>query len=468
MINAISIKLQQFFFLLEAKLNFHDHKFFFFIILGFGIILRIFSFEENGLWIDEIWSMHASKSTRTISEIIALCIADTHPPLFDILLNGVLKLTRDYEYTGRYLGLFFGVIGIAITHYYAFKISKSRRISLIAMALVSFNYFHIIYSFEGRFYSLVYIFSLVSVAELYLFMVNQKLKHLLIYVITNVLFVYTHYYGGILLTALSLIVLILLILKEISIKTFIQFATGCVLIFISFLPWLPYMLDKEGIVSWMNPPKPIEFLIYFALYTGKNPIETAVLFLPLLFTFKLYKTDRKLALLLVGSIVLGFLIPFIVSHAFTPLLHVRYTIIYLPSVLILATLFWDRLEIISENLKKWFAAFVFLSMMTSLLVFSPETKVGYKDDWKGASLLLYQFDAKNIYTEHNLYLNYYLDYHGDKSAGDLKDFSNSDAQEFWILSTPYDTERMFEGDNKHIIQENPLLRGFVLYKVQQK
>jgi len=468
MITTISSNLKLFFSLLESKLNLYNYKLFIVAVLGFGIILRIFCFTENGLWIDEIWSMYASNSNRTISEIIALCIADTHPPLFDILLHGILHLTNDYEFTGRFVGLFFGVIGIALTHFYTFKITKSRRLSLITMALVSFNYFHIIYSFEGRFYSLVYILSLVSIAELYLFMVHHKLKHLVIFIITNIAFVYTHYYGGILLTALSLIVLILLLLREVSTKIFIQYALGCIIVFISFLPWLPYMLGKEGMVSWMQPPKPIEFLIYFALYTGKNPIETAILFLPLFFTFKLYKTDRKLAFLLVGSILLGFIIPFIVSHLFTPLLHVRYTIMYLPSILILAALFWDRLEIITENLKRWLAVIVFLSMMTSLLVFSPETKVGYKDDWKGASLILNRADAQDIFTEHNLYLNYYLDYHGDKIAGDSDAFLNSTTSDMWILRSPYDTENMFDKADLQIIQEHHLSNNFVLYQVLRK
>jgi uncharacterized membrane protein len=468
MITAITNQLKQIFDFIETKLNLYNHKFYFFMILGFGIILRIFCFTENGLWIDEIWSMHASNSQRNISEIIAMCIADTHPPLFDILLHGVLKLTNDYEFTGRYLGLFFGVIGIALTHFYTFKITHSRRLSLITMALVSFNYFHIIYSFEGRFYSLVYILSLISIAELYLFLTHQKLKHLIIFIITNVLLVYTHYYGGILLTALSIVVFALLLFKEITFKLFIKYVLACAVIFLSFLPWLPYMLGKEGTVSWMQVPNPIEFIVYFALYTGKNPIETAILLFPLIFTFKLYRTNKKLAFLLVGSIVLGFLIPFIVSHLFTPLLHVRYTIIYLPSVLILAALFWDRLEIISINLKKWIAGIVFLSMMVSLLVFSVETKEGYKDGWKGASLVLNRSNATNIFTEHNLYLNYYLDYHGEKNAGDFDDFLKSEYDDLWLLKTPYDTKNMFEVFDLNVIQEHHLSNNFILYQVTRK
>lgn len=465
MLTRVSRDLQLLFSWIEEKLNLYNHKFYFFLILGFGIILRGFSLTENGLWIDEIWSMDASKSQRSIAEIIDLCIADTHPPVFDILLHLVLNVSNDYEFTGRYVSLFFGIIGVILTHYYAFKITLSRKLSLFAMALVAFNYFHITYSFEGRFYSLVYLLSLISLAELYLFLKHKNLKHLIIFLITNILFVYTHYYGAILLTSLSLIVLVLWISREISNKMFIQYIVCCFLILISFLPWLPHMLGKEGIASWMQVPKPTEFFVYYALYTGKNPIESLILFTPLLLTFKLYKTDKKLAYLLVGSILLSFIIPFTVSHVFTPMLHVRYTIIYLPSIIILAAIFWYRLEILSINFKKWLAAFVFLSMMTSLLMFSRETKAGFKDGWKNASIILNRTDATNIFTEHNLYLNYYLDYHGEKYAGDFNDFLKTEARDFWLLSTPYDSKRMFEEVDLQIIQEHHLPNNFILYQV---
>lgn len=463
-----SNKPHSFFSRFEDTLKLNNHKFFFFIILVFGIILRIFCLEENGLWIDEIWSMHYSHSSKTIAEIIAACKADTHPPFFDILLHVVLSFTNDYEFTGRYVGLFFGIIGIILTQYYVFKITQSRRISLIAMALVSLNYFHIIYSFEGRFYSLVYVLSLISIAEIILFLSYKKLKHLIIFAISNIVFVYTHYYGGILLTALSLVVGFLWIIKEISIKTFAKYLAACVVIFVSFLPWLPNMLGKEVVETWIKAPNPLEFFGYFALYSGRNPIETAIHFLPLIFIHKVYKFDKKIALLLAGSILLGFLIPFTISHLFTPMLHARYTIIYLPSIIILAAIFWVKLEIISDNLKRWIAALVFLSMMIVLLVLSTATKTGHKDGWREASLILNRTEAKDIFTEHDLYLNYYLNYHGNKTSGNFDGFKKSEANEMWLLSTPYDSNKMLEEMDFQVIQEHHLSNRFVLYQAFRK
>lgn len=452
---------------LENRLQLNDHRLFFFLILLFGLILRVFSIEDNGLWVDEVWSMWASHSSRTIPEIIQLCIDDTHPPLFDILLHGALLITNDYEFTARYLSLIFGMLGLLLTYYYAHKLSDSKRIALISMALASFNYFHIIYSMEGRFYSLVYILSILSLGHLFLFVKHRRIKHLVIFVIVNILFVYTHYYGAIYLIVLSLLMLGLLLIKQINLKAFVFYTLGCVVVLISFLPWLPYMLSKEGVASWIPLPKLSDFFLYIGLYTGKNPIESAILFIPIVFAFTVYQKRKSLIILLVGSVLLGFLVPFLVSVISTPMLHVRYTIFYFPAMFILAAIFWDRLKWIPETTKKWLAAIVFLSMMASVMIFSVETKPGYKDGWKEASLILNRVDADRIYTEHLIYLNYYLDYHGAKSAGDLEDYARSEPNEFWWLSTIYDSKNLIEADQLEVVQEHPLPNGFILYKVRR-
>lgn len=289
------------------------HKILFCCILLIGTFLRLFTLELNSLWLDEIWSMNASSSTKTAWEIIEICKGDTHPPLFDIILNWALKIFNDAEFTGRYLAFFLGIIGMLATYLYANKISSNKKIALIAFGIVSLNYFHVIYSFEGRFYTLIYLLSLGCLAELYLFIKNNKIKSLVAFFIYAISILYTHYYGAILLLSLGIAIVILWLLKNISTKVFLKFLLTSILIVIAFTPWVPFVFAKSGTTSWMSTPKLIEFYKYYETYTGNNWAELIVLFLPLLLFFIKHKNHRQLSILLYACILLGFLIPYTAS-----------------------------------------------------------------------------------------------------------------------------------------------------------
>ena len=305
-----------------------QQKVVFLIVLLIGLVLRLFSIESNGLWLDEIWSMLALDPNQSWQEVIRNALNDTHPPLFDLLLFGSLKLTNNAEFTARYLALSIGLLGMVLSYYYGKKISGESKIGLLLMAVCSLNFFHIYYSIEGRFYSLLFLLSLMSIAEFYLYFRDGKKINAWRYLGSAILLCYTHYYGGILLASLSVVALVYWLSKEISKKQFLQFVGLQIMVLIAFSPCFPYLFKNSGGSSWMSVPSIGDFFNYFYLYSGKNPLEFAWLFLPLLFYFKVDK-DKKLKLLLYLSILLSFMIPFILSNISTPMLHKRYTLIYL-------------------------------------------------------------------------------------------------------------------------------------------
>ena len=432
-----------------------------------AFFLRYFSLETNGLWIDEIWSMQTSAKENTVSQIIELCMLDTHPPLFDILLHYCLVLTNDAEFTGRNLALIIGMIGIFASSFYAFKITKSRAASLLTTAILSFNFFHIIYSFEGRFYTLLYLFSLIVIAELFLYFKNNQAKSLIFFSVVMTLFLYTHYYGAILLFVLSAIVFVLFVSKTISRKQFFGYCKAALICFIFFLPWLPQMLAKKEVSSWMSTPSIGNFFNYFYLYTGKNPFEFILLFLPLLLSFKLFNKHKLLFSILIGCILLGFLVPFVISNVSTPMLHYRYTFIYFPAVVLLAAIFWYDTDLINVKVKKIGFSIVVLSIIGNLFFLRKNFYEGNKDPWKEIAIYMKNTAPKIVLTEHSRYLNYYLKNYKLPEAKQT-DYINSDITgSFWFLETGYDQRRLMNEGALVASDTIGFDSKFNLYKVQK-
>lgn len=433
-----------------------------------AFILRYFSLETNGLWIDELWSAQTSAKENSVTKIIELCMDDTHPPLFDILLHYCLVITNNGEFTGRYLALIFGILGVLATPWYTFKITQNKTTTLLALAIITFNYFHIIYSFEGRFYSLMYLFSLIIIAELLLFINTRSNKHLVLFSITTILFLYTHYYGGILLFALSSIILLLFLTKQLSLQLFLRYCLAAIICFVCFLPWFPKMLAKKGLSSWMSTPNIGDFFNYFYLYTGKNPFEFALLFIPLLLFYKQLKKDKVLFTVLCGTIFIGFLVPFIVSQISTPMLHHRYTFIYFPAIVILAAHFWSTTTITSGKVKKIGYAIVLLSIVGNLFFLRKSFYEGKKDPWKEIAHLLSEKKATVIVTENQRYLNYYLSKKDSPLAKNNIDINSITAQQFWFVQSAYDQKDIINEGKLRIIEQINFPQYFILYKVEKK
>lgn len=437
----------------------------FFILLFFAISMRLVNLS-GGLWLDEIWSMIMSAPDKSVIDIINACKTDTHPPLFDLILHFFLSLFGDNPINGRILSLLFGFIGIFATFYYTSRISKSYSAAMIAFGLVSLSYFHIYYSAEGRFYTFIYLMSLVVLSHLYLFFVEKKKTHMLIFIIASILLVYTHYYGIILLLALALGVLFLWIKKLIDTPSFLYILASGILVLIAFSPWLPYMFSGQVKESWMQVPHLGNFFEYLYNYTGKNPIEFLFVIAALFFSIPLWKMNKILYTLLYSSILLGFLIPFLISYFKLPMLHMRYTIIYFPSIILMAAMFWDQSKLVKIPVKRTIYILVVLSIMINFFFINDYTKGTNKEPWNEIALTISEenFNSKNaVYTELGFYLNYYLDLYDQPNALDIKAVHEGDS--FFYLITPYD-QSSFVTEDYELIESKDFGKGFVLYHYQ--
>ncbi len=437
------------------------------IIFSTGVLMRILNINE-GLWLDEIWSMATSSSQNSVSGIIEFCKTDTHPPLFDILLHLFLRLFGDNEINGRVLSLIIGCIGLPITLYYAVKVSKNRLVGFIAFSIITFSFFHTYYSGEGRFYSFLYLLSLVTICEMYIFLRDKKIINLLLYIISSVLIIYTHYYGAILLFALSLITLFLWIIKDINLKTFLHIIIANVIILFLYSPWIPYMFGSNKGTSWMSVPNFGSFFEYFYLYTGKNPVEFLFIFTSIFFSIKLFKTNVKFYSIMLGTIFLGFITPFIVSHLTVPMLHYRYTIIYYPCIIMLCASFLGETKIISQKIKTISFSVITISVLVNFFFINKFIQNGRSEPWREIAqdiAKLNKVSDEKVHAVLNFHLSYYLNKYGLESS---TAYSKPEPQEtFWYVQTSYEKTPQIIDKDLIVLEKKIYRKKFVLTHYQR-
>lgn len=428
-----------------------EHSWFVVIVFVVGAVLRLLQLTNNGLWLDEIWSMQTSASTNSIAQIIERCQNDTHPPFFDILLHGWLTFFGDSDLSGRMLAYTIGLLGMAATWCYALRISGKRTTALVALALVSFSYFHIYYSNEVRFYGLLYLCSLMLISHVFLYAQLKKSSDLIITSVLAIVLLYTHYYGAFLLAGLALVILALRIVGEISNQQFLALCVAGSLAVLAFLPWVPSISAGNTADNWIAPPKIYDFFVYFYNYTGKNPVEFLFIIGGLVFAALQFMRNKVRSVLLFGLIVLGFMIPLIVSWAITPVLHERYTMIYFPAIVLLVSLGWSETNLLNCTRRSLILGAVWVAIAVNFTFIHSYFREETKEPWRKMAAELKDSEKAPVYTEMKFWMDYYLDQQQLPQARPLEKWGEEEV--FWYVSTPY-TEQAFPALKDHQYQLN--------------
>ncbi len=409
------------------------------VVLFTGMILRVINLTTGGLWLDEIWSMQTSDSGNSVSAIIAACKLDTHPPLFDLMLHAWLTLFGDCDLSGRTFGLVWGLSGMIATWYIAWKITGKRSIAFVALALISFSYFHIYYSNEVRFYGFLYLLSLVAVANLYFYLKTGVWRHIVVFTFVMVLALYTHYYAVFLMASIGVSVLLLFAMQKISARVFWGTVISGITAVLIFSPWIPVMLSGSESASWMLAPNWYDFFNYFYLYTGKNPGEFIFLLAFFFLSVRFYWMNPVLFTLLFGMVLFGFLFPFIASHLVTPLLHERYTMIYFPAIILLVAVGFTGLLERYSKIAAGILLGVWISVGINLVFINDYFIEPQKEPWKAIAEDLQRENSvlqAPVYTEMKFWLDYYLVQNQQNPA---KLPGEEDPKNlFWIMHSPYD------------------------------
>ena len=314
------------------------------LVIAIAVFLRFYHIDFQSLWYDEVHSTNGADPDLSFGEIVEYSRTD-QPPLFFLILHYCFKIFGFNDLVARSVVAVIGVTGV-VAMFFLGKEIKDVNLGLISALLTAVNFFHISYSQEVRFYSLLFLLSAFSFFYFIRTLKNFRVLDIALYTVCISAAIYTHYYGMVLLGAQVLVYLIFFILKP-GKKIFYTGLVSGSLILVIILPWLPqYFSDNQIANFWIEPVSFPRFIVaYFYHYFESIPVAVIAALIIVVYVAKQFfaKIKQTIAIdasiyIVIGWIIFTYAIPSIYSVFFQPMMVVRYTIITLPAIIILLSL----------------------------------------------------------------------------------------------------------------------------------
>jgi len=334
---------------------------------------RFWRLTSSCLWFDEIFSVHAAR--HSWSDLFYFVAADIiHPPLFYVLLKIWIGLGGESVGWLRILPALIGVASIIPFTLLCRELKLNAAEVNLALLLFAANGYLIKYAQEVRMYSLLFFLSLCAL-WLFFRLFNRigsgnegGDKGLAVLCLINLLLVYTHYAGW-LVVFLEAVVLLLWQRKKLA-----RFLLTVGLLIVAYLPWLYEVVKVAGSaeagrgigqnIGWLTRPGLFDLVQYFVLLnrpflfvqsstdTGFNLIMAAIAFvlfgLPLLVLFFAPKNEAgrdvriyALSVFLLGPVIIAFALSWLFPYS---VWGTRHLIIAAGPYAILAALAINRLR----------------------------------------------------------------------------------------------------------------------------
>ncbi|PCJ64386.1 MAG: hypothetical protein COA58_13615 [Bacteroidetes bacterium] len=284
-----------------------------FIMLG-----HYMHYEIGG---DEPFSIYIAQ--YSICEIFQELIKGNNPPLFEILLHYWEKLFGIGENAVRSVTIVINVVALSLIYT---LLNKRFSIFIAAVAVLSIclSSFFLSYMFEVRAYGLLMLFGILSTTALLGYCKNSKSVNILLLTISNILMVYTHYFGWFYIGAQVLWIFLRLV-KSKEYKDIKHLLFSYVGVFISFLPIvLAFITSMSTSVSngnWMLPLRDLGNFYGAILLLSNHSLVlyASILFVVHLLVFRMLYTKRLNKVYTIGMMI-GTIFFFIVGiSVFFPL-----------------------------------------------------------------------------------------------------------------------------------------------------
>lgn len=229
----------------------------FYIILAFGILLRLPNFNEN-LWFDELWSTKIILGN--IGNLFHQIWFDIHPPFYPTFMFFWIRLFGDSEISIRIQPFVFGILSIFLTYAVALKYTE-KKTALLTSFLLCVSPVHIWYSQEARHFTTVLFFILASIFS-YSRLREPKANPIwyLVYFGSLFLAVFTHYCAFVFL----LLFLIICLFKVNKVKRNILILNFLILAcLVSFLTLKIALGTFRVGIGYLRPFTPFELWMLF-------------------------------------------------------------------------------------------------------------------------------------------------------------------------------------------------------------
>lgn len=174
------------------NLHLESEKYYIYLILLLGFVLRLRNILNRDFWYDEAFTGIAVK--ENFWEMIQITINDVHPPLYYILLK-IFSYFGDYSvFSIRFFSVILGILGIWSVYLFT-KELFNKKAALFAGLITAISPFAIQYSQEGRMYAMLSFFSLVGTYFFFRGLRTQNKKYFIFWGIFLGLSALTHYMG---------------------------------------------------------------------------------------------------------------------------------------------------------------------------------------------------------------------------------------------------------------------------------
>ncbi len=235
----------------------------FILLLTFAA--RLINIGDESLWVDEGFSYWAIQH----DDLFGVVRRDVHPPLYFVALRGWAGLTGLTELTLRYFSVLPSVLSVAMIYQVARELVRhrpkgNRAIPLLAALMLALADMETSIAQETRMYTWHVLWVLVSMWAFLRWTqrATTGVRYLMIWLISSLLLLYTHYIG-----AASIIVQGLYVLLFLRGKTRLQASGALVFMGVLFVPWLLFIVfgQTDNIGTGYHVPSTLESLWHYRI-----------------------------------------------------------------------------------------------------------------------------------------------------------------------------------------------------------
>jgi uncharacterized membrane protein len=234
---------------------------------------RLWHLTDYSLWTDELFSLTAVRLSWN-EMFVKLILDKVHPPLFYIVLKIWVAIGGESLLWLKLLPVLIASATIIPFYGLCRELNLSARATNMTLLLMAVNGYLIYYAQEVRMYILLLFFT-VSSFWLFARFVNdttKKNRYLIYLFICNLLLIYSHYFGFIVVGAEGFFLLLL------DRRKFFRFLISVAALVLFFIPWAYVVINaillKQGPVTgldWIGRPNLNSVVLYFETLTG--PLE---------------------------------------------------------------------------------------------------------------------------------------------------------------------------------------------------
>lgn len=234
------------------------------------IALRIWKISAYSIGGGEVFAMIGAKLDWR--GMFSYAIADiVHPPLFYIILKVWIALGGESALWLKLLPVLSGIAMVGPFYFLCRELGFQWPEMSLALFLAAINGYIIHYAQELRMYSL---FTFLSLCSFWLFMrffnsTNESTRKLVILTFVNLLNIYTHYYGWI---VVGMEFLFLLIWQR---HKLLNFGLSAMILLLVFAPWANQVIQEAQSIGgldknldWIPKPDIIDVLYFYSSLDG--------------------------------------------------------------------------------------------------------------------------------------------------------------------------------------------------------